>query len=372
MGERRRGTMPVRRASTVLMMLIQGVLVVLFMVGYTARYVHPQHGWWMQFVALVLPYLAFAVVGLGVALVLAGRWGNAGLYLPLFLLVALRFFPDIEREASPGEDPGLVLRVMTYNAKSGTISGAGGAFDALVTREGPDVLALQEVLIRYTDTPGVVIVPSGLGRVLAGATYSSQQLEGYRLGRPASKPIFVRSGLSIVSHDELALGPSTTPHKEQSLVRAEIEWAGQRIAVYNLHLLSFSDDRPWRSAERMRPRTWLNAFRAYRGDFLARAAEAERIANVLASESLPFIVCGDFNSTRHQWSYWRIASGLRDVLTATAQRSRGTFPARHPIIGIDHVLASDAWTPARSWVPRVVLSDHLPVVAELRLRGSTP
>ena len=63
---------------------------------------------------------------------------------------------------------------------------------------------------------------------------------------------------------------------------------------------------------------------------------------------------------------------MRDVVAATGGAG-GTYPLPLllPTLRIDYVLACDAFTPVSSRVLRVGVSDHYPVVADLRLKPAS-
>lgn len=80
----------------------------------------------------------------------------------------------------------------------------------------------------------------------------------------------------------------------------------------------------------------------------------------------PSILLGDFNATRRSRAYRRLVSRFRDAPLELRRRPARTFPARLPMLRIDHVFCSpsvkimDVETPRTSLVRRA--SDHLPLV----------
>jgi endonuclease/exonuclease/phosphatase family metal-dependent hydrolase len=86
----------------------------------------------------------------------------------------------------------------------------------------------------------------------------------------------------------------------------------------------------------------------------------------------PAILAGDFNFLSRSRAYARITSRLRDVQRfAPSRRSAATFPARYPRFRIDYIFASPSIEVDRVEAIRTaatqVASDHLPVVADLRI-----
>jgi endonuclease/exonuclease/phosphatase family metal-dependent hydrolase len=62
---------------------------------------------------------------------------------------------------------------------------------------------------------------------------------------------------------------------------------------------------------------------------------------------------------------------LRDATVAVGERLRPTFPARLPMLRLDHVFVNGAVEPVRTQTVAHrltrIASDHLPVVAEIRI-----
>ncbi len=94
----------------------------------------------------------------------------------------------------------------------------------------------------------------------------------------------------------------------------------------------------------------------------------EQIRAMLAQETLPLIVSGDFNSTPHNWVYYGLADGLVDAFRVAGRGWGATYHADFPVARIDHVLVSRAWKVVQAHVSKAPYSDHLPLVVRLRWR----
>lgn len=86
----------------------------------------------------------------------------------------------------------------------------------------------------------------------------------------------------------------------------------------------------------------------------------------------PVILCGDFNAVPASPSYRRMRRRFRDAQRCLNFRPRRrTYPTRYPLIRIDHVFISAGIEVRSLEVPSTpltrVASDHLPLIAELRL-----
>ena len=86
----------------------------------------------------------------------------------------------------------------------------------------------------------------------------------------------------------------------------------------------------------------------------------------------PVIICGDFNALPGSAPYKLAAARLRDVQSAKGgHRPMGTFSSVQPLVRLDHIFTSPHFERQRVVVIRNdltrVASDHLPLVADLRI-----
>ncbi|QNF35842.1 endonuclease/exonuclease/phosphatase family protein [Adhaeribacter swui] len=103
-------------------------------------------------------------------------------------------------------------------------------------------------------------------------------------------------------------------------------------------------------------------------DSVNRQLQIAEIARIAATEKLPFIIAGDFNASPESGSI----KALDQHFTRTCQTCEPTIPVENPTKAIDFI----AYTPAKKFkvikntvVPEKYASDHLPVVAEIKLSG---
>ena len=104
--------------------------------------------------------------------------------------------------------------------------------------------------------------------------------------------------------------------------------------------------------------------------FKERREQLTLLAALLAVTDItgPRVLMGDFN----EWHRGPITRGLRREFAASF-RARRTFPARFPMLALDRIywdsdLEGEGFRAHRSTLARVA-SDHLPVVATLRVRA---
>ena len=352
------------------------LLVLLFVGGNAAYYVAPRHFWFLQLVAIAVPYLGFGMMGVAAGALLGRRWGLFALHLGLWLVsvvVGARAAPEkvggtVAGDAAVTEEA-RALRVITFNARGESFKGAED-FRELLRTTRPHLFAFQESPVQSLEWTGQGRVLGGALPLLIGAGLFPAQATNDPYFRTA-QPIFSRldpAGAARV----LAGHPQGGLWESGGVNRAVYEWQGRPIAVYSVHLRSFSSERPWQGSGRAKrlvsPSAWLDAFRAYRVDFQVRAEQVRRLREMIEGEPYPFIVCGDLNSTPNNWVYGHLAGRLQDAFRQAGKGWGGTYHARLPLFRIDFIFASEEWEVRSAHVVRAIASDHFAVTAELILR----
>jgi endonuclease/exonuclease/phosphatase family metal-dependent hydrolase len=245
----------------------------------------------------------------------------------------------VEQEA-PAPREASELRVMTFNIQSG-LRGLDGV--AKVIRSAhPDIVALQEVdrgsqRAGGLDQTAVLAQQTGLPyhahfrtTDLYGGAYGIALLSRFPLEALAQYPLPVPRGA-----------------EPRAVAHALMQVAGREVSVYVTHLIR----------------------RPFNGD--ARMRQSALIAGLLSRDPRPKLLMGDLNDDPDSHTVRLLRRDLTDVVAASGQGSRGTYPLPLPFLPtlrIDYVLACDAFVPLRSEVLHVGASDHYPVVADVRLK----
>lgn len=354
------------------------VLVVAFLIGYVAPYLSPEYYWWIDLFAVLLPPLALAVGILGAWMLAFGVYqGTAGrviVAVGLLGLVLIRFGSQVlpwPTRAPSGD----AMRLMTFNVPATPLDASRGAarLSDLLRSEEPDVLALQESWVISGSTPR-----SGIDRTSRSLEQLQANPVNYR--PPATlppktrlyQPVFGRAFL-----DSLSAHRVPSAEEEDSVFRYSrtvFRWEGRPVVLYNLHLNTVGEVRPWDMAQEnwLSPERWDKFLDSYREGALRRAEQARAIRSRVEREKHPVIVVGDFNSTPHQWVYGHLADGLHDAARDGTWGRMATFPAESPLVQIDHVVVGPALQATSAHVPEYVevdgISDHRPLVVELQWR----
>lgn len=232
------------------------------------------------------------------------------------------------------------LRVMTFNIHHA--EGVDGVLDvariaALIRATGADVVGLQEVdrgaertarrdlLKEIADLAGMRFV-FGKNIDLQGGDYGNALL----------------TSRTIVSEGNKLL-PTTDGGEQRGVLQVVLDVAGTQVLVLTTHL----DHR------RLDPQ---------------RVASAEAIAaTIQAWGEGPVVAMGDFNDVPGSPTYTKLAGLLTDVWAAIGQGDGYTIPVEAPTRRIDWILVRGL-EPVRAEVVTTKASDHLPVVASLRLK----
>ncbi|HWL81837.1 MAG TPA: endonuclease/exonuclease/phosphatase family protein [Roseomonas sp.] len=226
----------------------------------------------------------------------------------------------------------MILRAMTWNIHSAI--GPDGRYDldrvlGLIRRHQPDLLAVQEVEAR------------GRGARPSPFTVLRERFAGHAMHAE-----------TIRAHDGA--------YGHMLLSR----WPMEHSAVHDLSV----EGREPRAAICARIRTpagLLGVVAAHLGlKRTERHRQASRLAKLVREMEGPVVVMGDFNDWSWRGPVWRSLSPLLPARTA-----HRTFPARFPLLRLDEIFCRPIGLLGASWRDTAgkAASDHLPVVAELRM-----
>lgn len=237
------------------------------------------------------------------------------------------------------------MRVMSWNVHA--MRGADGRVDPariarVIEEVGPDVAGLQEVGMP---------VPSGgppdpavaLG-ALVGMHAAFGPTMAHRLGFPYGNAVLARHPIAALRNYDLSV-PGREP---RGCVRADVAIGDATIHFFAAHL-----GLHWRERRRQ-------AAQLLSADILRDAALAH-----------PLVLVGDFNSLSNRSAVPRwLRRQLVDAARACGNEAP-TFPARFPLLRLDHCYVDAAFRVRSVEVVQTPLarraSDHLPLLVELEL-----
>ncbi len=113
----------------------------------------------------------------------------------------------------------------------------------------------------------------------------------------------------------------------------------------------------------------MNTHLDARRDPAEREHSSTELKAIVAAAAMPVILLGDFNAAPDAPSIAALRAFLTDTWTALYREPGYTIPVRKPNKRIDYIwLTPGAFAPVSMQVLSSEASDHLPIVAELRLR----
>ena len=240
-----------------------------------------------------------------------------------------------------GEGHWRTLRVATYNVHR--CRGLDGRTSPqriaeVIRSVEPDVIALQEVIGAgptsggHAEEIGAVL---GMGWVMA----SARHLRGCLFGN------VVLSRLPIRHHTQYDLSWKTC--EPRNCQRVDIALDNDTLHLYNVHLGTA---------------------------FLERRHQAGRLSTIVHDRRIepPKIVLGDFNEWMKGLATTMLSERLQSIDLRTHLRRRRTYPGVFPVLHLDHIYYDGQVEVVKLELPRTRLalmaSDHLPLVAELKIR----
>ena len=232
------------------------------------------------------------------------------------------------------------LRIATYNVHR--CRGLDGRtrpdrIAAVLSTIDADVIALQEVIGAgprgrgHAEELGAAL---GMGWVLAPA----RQLRGHQFGNA------VLSRFPITHHLEHDLSWKTC--EPRRMQRVDIGTDDGTLHLYNVHLGTA---------------------------ILERRHQAQRLASIVCDRHVPGpkLVVGDFNEWMRGLATKMLSERLNAVDLRAFLKRRRTYPGVFPILHLDHIYYAGRIEIANVELPRtrmsMVASDHLPLVADVRL-----
>lgn len=233
------------------------------------------------------------------------------------------------------------LRVATYNVHRcrGLDGRTNPARIAEVVRSvAPDVIALQEVVGAsptskgHAEELGALL---GMGWVMAPARH----LRGALFGN------VVLSRLPINHHSQYDLSWKT--QEPRCCQRVDVTVGDGTLHLYNVHLGTA---------------------------LLERRHQAGRLADILQDRRVvgPKIMLGDFNEWMRGLATAVLSERLQSIDLRKHLRRRRTYPGVFPVLHLDHIYFEGEVEVVKMELPRtraaLIASDHLPLVAELRIR----
>lgn len=236
-----------------------------------------------------------------------------------------------------GEEPGIPLRVMTYNMNHAS-RGLGRVAET-IRRQSPDIVCLQEA----NPGPWNSELPTRMDSLMPG----------WHVARFRSFATLSR--YPIISREVHEMQPATG----RVVLETVVDVKGRKLVVLNTHLTT--------AVKGSLLHRNVSLERYMRDAVAMRSFQVAVLQKVLGASKGAVVVMGDFNNPPRGVLYHRLLSRLRDAFGLAGFGFGHTYSTRMPVLRLDYVFVNDKLGVKRCFVPRVSASDHRPVVADLVL-----
>ena len=249
------------------------------------------------------------------------------------------------------------LSVATYNVAMFNRETTGFiALDVLANmkRQNIDLLCLQE----YND--------------VSGDKKNSDSYKDYfpYIARGRSDMI-IYSRHPIVKSETIDFGEGTN----NSAMWADIDVSGNTVRVYNVHLQTTGINGTFHRAAKQQllgldidnSRLIRAVYGNYMLGMLARAGQANMLANDIRQSPNPVIVCGDFNDVPYSYVYNTMLGNLVDGFKECGSGFMYTFRGNKKV-RIDYIFHDEALHGVTYYKQDLSYSDHYPVLMKLELQ----
>ena len=98
---------------------------------------------------------------------------------------------------------------------------------------------------------------------------------------------------------------------------------------------------------------------------MRRPRQVDQVFADIESCPVEAFVCGDFNDNPMSYTYYRMTRDRKDAFIEAGKGFGATYARLWPLLRIDYILCPKSCDVASHDIPRIGLSDHYPVVAEI-------
>lgn len=147
-------------------------------------------------------------------------------------------------------------------------------------------------------------------------------------------------------------------------IYADLDVEGSPVRVYNCHFQSYSISTSGLVKSFVEDREFaLNTGKKLRNSIVKRPKQVGQVLDNVASSPNEAIICGDFNDTPMSYTYNSLLKGRKDTFVEAGSGFGATYSVLWPLLRIDYVFVPESFSVLSHETPKLVFSDHYPVVA---------
>lgn len=359
-----------------LFVILSVLLFVSYLLACLTPYINPASFWPMTFLGLAFPLLALAAL----CCILTWLFFNKRVAIALTLLflvgyknvfAVFAFRPPakfkLEKESS-------TLRILDWNVRHFKDSkkfaeGSGerrGIIDYM-RKVNADIILIQEFL--EIKQPGYY---SNIGTLRDSLGYKYYYTSADMV-MPRNSSEFGCAIFSKVPIENVQRWQFKNVVSPESISTVDVTFAGKKIRVATTHLVSLDLGAPPNDAE---------FFGRIDSDFILHSSQLQKfirydgvhggqaifVKKILDESPYPVIVSGDFNSVAGSYAYHTIKGQLQDAFVEKGSGIGRTYSGLFPSLRIDFIFADRQFEVLQFTSPRLYLSDHFPLVTDLKWR----
>ena|SRR6185312_909115 len=374
---------PFLRWFTKKIFIISNIIIgIFFLAGANVKYFNPQQWWFLSLFTLLLPYLLLILILFAIFWVLL-RSGWVILSLVVIFtswhavknIFPLHFSSEFTLQKQPGN-----IRVMSWNVELFNIlhhkdhpQNKQTIID-LINKYDPDIACFQE-MVAGENKKAINYFPA-----IQNALKFTDYLYSYQVKDDFDKyhhfGIIVFSKFPIVRKQTLVNNPNNYNSTFQYI---DIVTGKDTIRVFNIHLqslkfskvnLNYLDSGKVPSGGNISESK--NIISKIKLGVLKRASQANFIKDELNHSPYPIIVCGDFNDVPVSYAYETIGKGLQNAFVEKGSGISRTFSSISPTLRIDNIFTDKQFKIVQFTRIKKLLSDHFPIVADLKFQPINP
>lgn len=374
---------PFLRRFTQKILVIANVAVgIFFLAGANVRYFNPERWWFLSLFTLLLPYLLLALIlFILLWLLIKPLWSIISLLVIFTSLNAIKnifplhFNPDFSLNKKSGN-----IRIMSWNVELFNIlhykdhpQNKQEMID-LINKYDPDIACFQE-MVAGENTQAINYFP-GIEKKLKFKDY----LYSYRVRDDFDRyhhfGIIIFSKFPILRKQTLINNPNSYNSTFQFI---DILAGKDTFRIFNVHLQSLKFSKTnlnYLDSGKVPPVGNIseskNIISKIKQGIIKRASQAIFIKDELKNSPYPVILCGDFNDVPNSYAYETIGKGLHNAFTERGSGISRTFSSISPTLRIDNIFTDKRFKITQFIRVKKILSDHFPIIADVRFDPSNP